>query len=144
MLKELIREGYGIKEDLNCAETILYGANKVYHLGLDKKALKLASAFGGGMGIESVCGAITGALMVLGILFVPDVAHKYPKIKELSKEFFERFEKEMGDIICKPLKDNYHTDASKCRPVILKSAEILDEIIKRELKNVPESDNIKS
>lgn len=29
MLKELIRDGYGIKEDLNCAEAILYGANQV-------------------------------------------------------------------------------------------------------------------
>ena len=144
MLKKLISEGYGIKEDLSCSETILYGANKVYHLGLDEKALKLASAFGGGMGIESVCGAITGALMVLGRLFVADVAHKYPKIKELDKEYFERFKNEMGDIICKPLKNNYRTDDLKCKVVILKSAEILDEIIARELKNIPKSDNITS
>mgnify|MGYP000372887699 CR=1 FL=1 len=133
MLQELIQNGYGIKEDLNCAETILYGANQVYHLNLKADSLKLAAAFGGGMAIESVCGVLTASLMVLGKLFVPDIAHKYPEIKELSKELFDTFKQEMGDILCKPLKDNYRTEEKKCREVILKAAEILDKIIMKEL-----------
>lgn len=96
MLKELIQEGYGVKEDLNCAETILYAANRVYHLDLNSDSLKLAAAFGGGMG-------------------------------------FDTFQKERGDILCKPLKDNYRTEEKKCREVILKGAEVLDKIITREL-----------
>lgn len=136
MLKELIQNGYGIKEDLNCAETILYGANKVYHLNLNPSSLKLAAAFGGGMTIESVCGVLTASLMVLGKLFVPDVAHKHLEIKELSKELFDTFEKEMGDILCKPLKDNYRTEEKKCRDVILKAAEILDKIVARESEKI--------
>jgi len=136
MLKELIQDGYGIKEDLNCAEAILYGANKVYHLNLNPDSLKLAAAFGGGMAIESVCGVLTASLMVLGKLFVPDVAHKHPQIKELSKELFNTFEKEMGDILCKPLKDNYRTEEKKCKDVILKAVEILDKIVTRELKSL--------
>ena len=135
MLKELIQDGYGIKDDLNCAEAILYGANQVYHLNLNPDSLKLAAAFGGGMAIESIC----GVLMVLGKLFVPDVAHKHPEIKELSKELFNTFEKEMGDILCKPLKDNYRTEEKKCRDVILKAAEILDKIVARELKSLSEN-----
>jgi len=136
MLKELIQDGYGIKEDLNCSETILYGTNQVYHLDLNSDSLKLAAAFGGGMAIESVCGVLTASLMVLGKLFVPDVAHKYPEIKELSKELFDTFEKEMDNILCKPLKDNYRTEEKKCRDVILKGAEILDKIVIRELKSL--------
>lgn len=133
MLKELIQEGYGVKEDLNCAETILYAANQVYHLNLNSDSLKLAAAFGGGMGIESVCGVLAGSLMVLGRLFIKETAHKHPEIKELSKELFDTFQKEMGDILCKPLKDNYRTEEKKCREVILKGAEVLDKIISREL-----------
>jgi C_GCAxxG_C_C family probable redox protein len=133
MLKELIQEGYGVKEDLNCAETILYAANQVYHLDLNSDSLKLAAAFGGGMGIESVCGVLAGSLMVLGRLFIKETAHKHPEIKELSKELFDTFQKEMGDILCKPLKDNYRTEEKKCREVILKGAEVLDKIIIREL-----------
>ena len=137
MLEELIREGYGIKEDLNCAETILYGANKVYHLNLNPDSLRLAAAFGGGMAIESICGLLTASLMVLGKLFVPDVSHKHPEIKELSKELFDTFEKEAGDILCKPLKDNYYTEEKKCRDLYFKAAEILDKIVTRELKSLP-------
>jgi C_GCAxxG_C_C family probable redox protein len=133
MLKELIQEGYGVKEDLNCAETILYAANQVYHLDLNSDSLKLAAAFGGGMGIESVCGVLASSLMVLGRLFIKETAHKHPEIKELSKELFDTFQKEMGDILCKPLKDNYRTEEKKCREVILKGAEVLDKIIIREL-----------
>jgi C_GCAxxG_C_C family probable redox protein len=133
MLKELIQEGYGVKEDLNCAETILYAANQVYHLDLNSDSLKLAAAFGGGMGIESVCGVLAGSLMVLGRLFIKETAHQHPEIKELSKELFDTFQKEMGDILCKPLKDNYRTEEKKCREVILKGAEVLDRIISREL-----------
>ena len=136
MLKELIQDGYGIEEDLNCAEIILGGANQVYQLNLNSDSLKMAAAFGGGMAIESVCGVLTASLMVLGKLFVPDVAHKHPKIKELSKELFDAFEKEMDDILCKPLKDNYRTEEKKCRDVILKAAEILDKIVTRELKSL--------
>ena len=137
MLKELIQDGYGIKEDLNCAEAILYGANRVYHLDLNSDSLKMAAAFGGGMAIESVCGVLTASVMVLGKLFVPDVAHKHPEIKELCKELFDTFEKEMGDILCKPLKDNYRTEERKCKDVILKGAEILNKIVTRELKSSP-------
>jgi len=72
--------------------------------------------------------------MVLGKLFVPDIAYKNPEIKELSKELFSAFEKEMGDILCKPLKDNYRIEGEKCRDVILKAAETLDKIVIRELK----------
>ena len=139
MLKELIQDGYGIKEDLNCAEAILYGANQVYHLNLNPDSLKLTAAFGGGMAIESICGVLTASLMVLGKLFVPDVAYKHPEIKELSKELFDTFEKEMGDILCKPLKDNYRTEEKGCRDVILMGAEILDKIVARELKSLSEN-----
>lgn len=50
MLSDLIKNGFGEEEDLNCAEKILYAANREYNLGLDKSALKLAAGFGGGMG----------------------------------------------------------------------------------------------
>lgn len=138
MLAELIKNGFGEKEDLNCAEKILWGANNAYNLGLDREALKLASGFGGGMAIEDTCGALTGAIMVLGKLFVVERAHESDKIKELTRELFDEYNKEMKSIDCKPLKDMYRTEELKCRNVILKAAEILDRIVLREL-NKPAS-----
>lgn len=132
MLADLIKSGFGIAEDYNCAETILAGANQAYHLGLDKEALKLAAGFGGGMAIEGDCGALTGAIMVLGKLYVKDRAHESGKIKELTKELFEKYRREMGETDCAPLKAKYRNAEVKCRLVILKAAEILDEIVARE------------
>ena len=133
MLYDLIKQGFGEKEDLNCAEKILHGANIAYNMGLDRDALRLASGFGGGMAIEDKCGALTASIMVLGNLFVKDRAHESSKIKELTIELFEDYKKEMGSIDCAPLKDMYRTEELKCRNVILKAAEVLDRIVKREL-----------
>ncbi|HHZ01688.1 MAG TPA: hypothetical protein GX396_01935 [Tissierellia bacterium] len=134
MLAELIKNGFGEKEDLNCSEKILQGANIAYNLNLDKEALKLASGFGGGMAIEDKCGALTGAIMVLGKLFVMERAHESMRIKELTRELFDEYNREMGYIDCEPLKEKYRTEEIKCRNVILKAAEILDKIVMRELK----------
>lgn len=136
MLKELVESGYGIEEDYNCAETILAGANIVYNLGLDKEALKLAAGFGGGMAIESVCGALTGGIMVMGTMFVQEKAHESSRIKKLTKEFFQAFEKKMGSIECTPLKGKYRTKEEKCYYVKLIAAEVLDEIIANNGANI--------
>lgn len=132
MLAELVKAGYGINEDLNCAEVVLSGANQVYHLGLDKEALKLAAGFGGGMAVEGTCGALTAAIMVLGKLYVQEKAHESTRIKELTKELLDRYQEGMGETDCAPLKTKYRNDEIKCRMVIFKAAEILDEIVARE------------
>lgn len=139
MLTDLLAEGFGEKEDLNCSEKILRGANIAYKLGLDEEALKLAAGFGGGMAIEDKCGALTAGIMVLGRLFVKNNAHESQKIKELTKELFQKYEAAMGSIDCAPLKKAHRTEEIKCRNVILKAAEILDEIVLRE-KSLSASD----
>jgi len=128
MLKELINNGFGNELDLNCAEKIFYGGNQAYGLNLDADVLKAAAGFGGGMGIESVCGALTGGVMVLGKIFVESVAHQ-SNIKEITTEFLEAFEKEMGSMNCAALKKEYRTEELKCHHVIVKAAEVLDKII---------------
>ena len=133
MLADLIKAGFGEDQDYNCAEKILYGANQVYKLNLPKQALKCAGGFGGGMAIEDKSGALTASIMGLGCLFIKDRAHESTRIKELTRELFARFEEEMGSINCAPLKEKYRTPELNCRLVILKGAEILDSIVKREL-----------
>lgn len=133
MLKGLIESGFGSTQDFNCAEKILYGANEVYHLGLEKEALKLAAGFGGGMGIEGTCGALSASVMVLSKLFVEDVAHESDRIKTLTSELLNSYESKMDSIICKSLKENYRSEAEGCKNVIVKAAEVLDEMLKREL-----------
>lgn len=128
LLYNLLNNGFGKKEDLNCSEKIIYGANIVYKLGLTDESLKLSAGFGGGMGIESSCGALTAGIMVLSKLFVKEIAHESSLIKDKTSEYLHSFIKEMSTINCYDLKKMYRTDEMKCSIVILKSAEILDRI----------------
>lgn len=132
MLKKLIEQGYGDDLNLNCAEKILYGSNKAYNLGLEPEALKLAAGFGGGMVIESICGVLTGGIMVLGKLFKPESVEDKEKFKEIIKDYLEAYRKKMGEIDCSPLKDRYRTEEEGCQHVIVKAAEVLEEIIEKE------------
>ena len=55
--------------DSNCAQAVLLAFGDV--TGLDPKtAATLSSSFGGGMGrLREVCGAVSGMLMVAGLLY---------------------------------------------------------------------------
>ena len=132
MLADAVKKYYDKSYDLNCAETILYAANEAYGLNLDKKALKTMAAFGGGMAIEETCGALTGALAVLGILYVEDRAHESDKIKELTKEFFQKFKDKLSTDNCKKLKELYRNDEIRCSRIVSAAAEVLSEIVDRE------------
>ena len=133
-LTAIIESGIDIKEDFNCAESILNSANIAYNMKLDRVSLKLAAGFGGGMGIESTCGALTGAIMALSHLFVKEKGHESKYISNLSKEFMEAFEVKMGTTKCRNLKKQYQDSETRCRPIVYAAALILEKTIDRELK----------
>lgn len=133
MLRAYLENEFLYQEDWNCAEHMLIGADRAYGLHLDREAYKLAAAFGGGMAVGDVCGALTGAMMALGALFIKERAHESDKIKLLTTELMERYRGKMGEIDCIPLKERYRTDEIKCRDIILEAAAILDDIVAREL-----------
>jgi C_GCAxxG_C_C family probable redox protein len=132
MLKEYIQKGFGIKEDLSCSETILYGANHVWNLGLGENALKMAAGLSSGCYTENICGALCAASMVLSCLYVNDRAHNSPRNKELVQEMIGLYKKRMGSDMCRDLKTMHRTEEEKCRPIIIRAAEVLDQIILRE------------
>ncbi|MFP4431543.1 MAG: C-GCAxxG-C-C family (seleno)protein [Spirochaetaceae bacterium] len=132
-LYEIVSSGVNKKEDLNCAETILYAADRAYGLDLPKSALKLSAGFGGGMGVERTCGVMTGASMVFSALFVEDRAHESERVKELNQEFFQRMEGILGHVDCAPIKERWRTERDGCLPVMMEAARVLGEIVDREL-----------
>lgn len=87
----------------NCAQIVFsYFAEKN---GLDiNKALKITSAFGGGMGKGDVCGAITGAYMALGLIYGNDLENSDRSIlKEKIKEFDLEFQKISMERCCEDI-----------------------------------------
>ncbi len=130
-LAELIENGFGIKEDLNCAEKVFMGANVAYGLGLSNDILKISSGFGGGMTISSACGVCTAAVMVISLMFAKDVSHKDEQLNQLVSLFFSKFNcaTEQKTILCSDLKSLFRTPEHGCKPLIVKAAEILDFIV---------------
>ena len=135
---ELFLGGY------NCAQAVAVAFCDV--TGLEKDfAAKLASSFGGGMGrMREVCGAVSGMLMVAGLLYgygTPgDDAFKkahYALVQELAGKFREA----NGSIICREILKNPPTDPNptprtaefyKTRPcarMVMTAAGILDDYI---------------
>ncbi|MHC1682187.1 MAG: C-GCAxxG-C-C family (seleno)protein [Clostridiaceae bacterium] len=132
MLLEKALKYYGKEYDLNCAETILYAANEEYNINLTKETFKIMAAFGGGMGVESVCGVITSSLAVISILYTKDRGHESKRVKNLSKDFFEKFTEKLKTDNCAQLKSKYRNDEIRCSLMVETAAKILDEIVKKE------------
>jgi C_GCAxxG_C_C family probable redox protein len=104
---ELFLEGY------NCAQAVAMAFCDV--TGLEPKfTAKLASSFGGGMGrMREVCGAVSGMLMVAGLLYGYDgpdegeakMAH-YQLVQDLAAQFREK----AGSIVCREILKNPPSD----------------------------------
>lgn len=131
-------------QDYNCAQAIAVAFCDVTGLEPDFAA-RMASSFGGGMGrLREVCGAVSGMLMVAGLLYGYDdpgddavkKAH-YSLVQELCGQFRE----EAGSIVCREILKNPPTDPAptprteefyKVRPcarLVLLAGRILDRYI---------------
>lgn len=134
MIKDIIDKYRSREMDLSCSEIMLLSANEAYNLNLQKETVKAMAAFGGGMGVEGVCGAISGSLAALGVMFVNERAHESSKIKSISKEFFDLFQKKLGTNNCKELKSRYRNEEFGCRDILYAAGGALEEIINNERK----------
>lgn len=90
----------------NCAQAVLTAFCE--NFGLEKElALKIACPFGGGMGHScETCGAVSGALMVLGLKYGPSSKEeKNEKAMSylVAKNFISQFRKINGSVNCKEL-----------------------------------------
>lgn len=89
------------KSGLNCAQAVFVAFAD--ELGIDKEtAAKISCGLGGGVGrSREVCGAVTGATLVIGMRYGPDKDIVYPKVQK----FIEAFKEEASSIICRELLD---------------------------------------
>ena len=74
----------------------------------EHQALMLGSCFGSGMRKGEVCGACTGALMVLGLLYGyddPAVSKDKGRADEVNDMMMERFSKRCGSYLCNVILD---------------------------------------
>lgn len=111
--RELFYMGY------NCSQSVAGAWAEEMGSSLET-VLKLASGFGGGMGrMREVCGAVSGAVMVIGMLRSSGEAgaDEKKRLYELVQKFAARFKEEngAGTIVCRELLGLSRKDP--CSPV---------------------------
>ena len=136
---ELFVEGY------SCSQAVAMAFCDV--TGVDEKTTaRMASSFGGGMGrMREVCGAVSGMLLVAGLLYgyedAADTAGKralYAQVQTMAGQFREQ----MGSIICRELLKNPPSDPNPtprppefyqkrpCARMVEAAARIMEDFIK--------------
>ena len=85
-------------EGCNCCQAVLMSCCEAYDI-TPEQAYHLAAFFGAGMRRGEVCGAVTGALMALGLRYGDENNRQCGK----SKEFLANFEERHGSVICREL-----------------------------------------
>lgn len=127
----------------NCAQAVFatYGPH-INEGEIDyATCMKIASAYGGGINLTgNVCGAITGALMALGLKYGED----FLKISEISKKFLDEFTLINGSIICRDLvgheifdnedlrKVNNVEIFNKCKKCVDDAAQLLEKYLEKQ------------
>ena len=140
LAEENFRKGY------NCAQSVLLAFGDVTGLD-DRTAAMLTSSFGGGLGrLRELCGTVSGAAMVLGLVqgyADPDDHEAKSAHYHRVQEFARRFREKNGSIICRDLLSGVQTvegndpeqrtDAyykkRPCPALCRCAAEILDEML---------------
>jgi C_GCAxxG_C_C family probable redox protein len=88
-----------------CSQAIL--ATYAQPLGVSREtAMKISAGFAGGMRMGGTCGAVTGALMVLGLRHASekcDTAASRADVYARVVEFTKRFRQRNGSVICREL-----------------------------------------
>jgi C_GCAxxG_C_C family probable redox protein len=135
-------ENFG--KGFNCSQAVV--GSYCEEFGLDReKAFKVATGFGGGMRMGETCGAVTGALMVLGLKYGNCTAEdKQGKARtyEMVMEYTKRFKARNKSVMCKDLLGcDLSTSAgmkeaqekglftSVCPKMVREAAEILEEML---------------
>lgn len=139
-----------IEEKYNCAQAVACAFCE--QLGLEQeKARALASCFGGGMGrLREVCGAVSGALLVLGALGGDyDPADRAAKAAQYGRvqEFARRFREKNGSIVCRELlglragqqdapmpsaRTKAYYAGRPCAEIVASAAEILQQMLEEQ------------
>ena len=137
--KEQFEKGF------SCAPAVLSTYSDQFGLG-QELALKIACGFGGGIGLMGrTCGAVTGAIMVIGLRKgQTDSADEESRqaTHKLAKKFIDRFTALHGSIECRELIGYDLSDAAelklarenkvfenKCSSFVYDAACILEDVL---------------
>ena len=129
------------EKGLNCAQSVLLAFPDVTGL-TEEQSMALASGFGGGMRCGGVCGVISAAAVVLGMVCpstLDNGAAGKKRATELAQGFQQRFTDRFHKLDCRDLlaeKDLDATDMARelgvthhCRTLVVSGTELLCDML---------------
>lgn len=135
---ELFLKGY------NCSQSVVVAFCDVTGM-TPRHAARVSSSFGGGMGrMREVCGAVSGMLLVAGLLYgydTPGNDESKRKHYQLVQDLAGKFREQTHSIICREILNNPPSDPNPtprtaefyknrpCARLVSLAADILDEYI---------------
>lgn len=129
------------KRGFNCCQSVLAAFEDLTHLG-GETCFSIAGGFGAGAGTGELCGAVTGAVMTLGMLTPADAADPAGSKKRaaaLSREFQKRFSARFQALRCRDLLQRESPAAgtaaalgltNHCDIMIVTAVELVEEMLK--------------
>ena len=94
------------KNGYSCSQAVVLGFQEYTHLD-EKTCVRVASSFGAGMGrLREVCGAVSGMMIVLGLLYgYESPTDREGKIQHYTRvqQLAETFKQQNGSYICREL-----------------------------------------
>lgn len=128
------------KNGFNCAQSVLLALYLHMDEGENLLVPKIAAGFGGGIGrCGSVCGALTGAIMAVGIKDAPNEpgVEKRAKAYADAKTLYKKFQEQNSTVFCKELIKldlSNPADAAKAREEGT-FRKVCDNLIRASVKN---------
>jgi C_GCAxxG_C_C family probable redox protein len=95
-----------VEKNYSCSQTILVAHGE--QLGLEeinhKTMVKISSAFAGGIArTGNICGALNGALMIIGLKYGGSTMQEQQKVTEIALTLLDKFKAINGSILCREL-----------------------------------------
>jgi C_GCAxxG_C_C family probable redox protein len=110
------------RNKFNCSQAVFTVFGTEYGLSEDD-SLRIGCSFGGGMGRQQyTCGAVTGALMALGLKYgkaLNDSEEKKQETYSKTREFFRRFTELDGSVNCKVLLEGLDMNDPEDHKIIM-------------------------
>lgn len=125
------------KGGLYCSEAILKVLNDKYNIGLNEAGLKMATAFGAGIGgSKCLCGSLTGVVLAASAIYGrTNTDKKEDELFAISKELHDNFKKEYGATCCRVLTKDKEWGSddhfAHCIKLVDGAVKIFENIIKR-------------
>lgn len=130
--------------NFNCSQAVFCAFCEEF--GLDRDTgLKLSTGFGGGLRDGEVCGAVSGAIMALGLKeghYIEDDLAMKTKAYDLTMEYVKRFKARNNTVVCrellghdpsipdeKAILDEKGLFKAVCPKAVTDAVEILEELL---------------